>query len=677
MRHPALPIVLIAASLVAPASRQSFLTSSAFAQSGTVRYDVAIPRPETQTARMAMTISGIPKDRQTIEIHLPVWRPGLYMILDQAGSVRDVTAYAADVGGVGESAVAAKGRPLVVNKYQKSSWRVETKGSASIRVEYTIWAASLENRTRHIDDTHAFFSPSAVFMYAPEWRNLPVEVSLDVPKHWSVATGLGAAAPGGRLFAAADFDVLVDSPIEAGVHDVLSFDAAGGKTEFVVWTGEPSLKRPGSIRETEYYKKLPADLTKLIEAHEKLFGSLPYERYVFLAHCYPSGRGGTEHVNSTVIQFTPAAFRDKDAYDRLLRLCSHEFFHTWDVKAFRPAGLVPYDYQRENYTDLLWLAEGTTSYYQDVLMVRAGLMKPADYFKSLAKSIDAAQKLPGARVQSVADSSFDAWVKHSRATPDDPNTTVSFYGKGAMVSFLMDMTIRASTAKAPDGEKSMDDLLRALYQEFPNAKKGYTSDDVRRLLGGLLGSRAEADTFFADYIEGTREIDFAKALAAVGLRLDREKKPGAASKPDREGATPRDDSTLTLEGGGDIATPDEKAYAGVTVTDKDGLAQVATVLSDGPGFGAGLEPGDLIVALDGARVTSGAWEKAIEQRKPGEVVRVSFFRHDLMRETVLALASRPAGELKVVRDEKSSDAARRAYESWLGEKWPEKKDQKE
>ncbi len=613
------------------------LVCGAFAQTGPVRYDVDLTRSGEQIIRVKMTLQGVKGD--SVEVHLPVWRPGLYLILDQAGTVRSVTASSIE------------GAPLAIEKFEKSSWRVQnsTAGAelGSVIVEYDVWAASLDNRTRHADDTHAFFNPATVLMYAHEWRNLPAEVRLLLPLRpadgtaWRVSSGLdgpGMTAPGYWVLTAPNYDILADSPIEAGVQHVIPFEVDGVPHEIVVWTGEPSTEGSQTRARATKWDSLGEDFAKIVRAQKEIFGSLPYSRYTFLLHCYPGGRGGTEHWNSTVLQASPDAIRDTERYRLFLSLVSHELFHTWNVKRFRPKGLTPYDYQRENYTTLLWVSEGTTSYYESVVLVRAGLQTRARYFEDLAKGIRGERTKLGGRVQSVAHASYDAWIKFNKKTADTSNTTTSFYDKGAMVSFLLDMEIR----KRKPGS-SLDTVMRRLFEKFPTPDAGFTEADLRSLVAEAAGCEADApwiESFFREAIHGTGPLDFEGALAVVGREL-------------------RTDGATKLE-----------PYMGVTVADEGGMSRVSVVATDSPALtpqeGPGLVPGDLIVALDGRRLRSGEWEKEMGLRQVGASMRIAFFRHDALRETLVTVGGVSSLSPSVRAMSEVTDEQTAVLDAWLG-----------
>jgi predicted metalloprotease with PDZ domain len=595
-----------------------------------VRYDVDLSRAGEQVIRVRMTLDGV--DTPTVDVHLPVWRPGLYLILDQAGTVRRVAAE-------------SEGSPLPIEKVQKSSWRVTTEGKTSITVDYEVWAASLDNRTRHADDTHAFMNPATVFMYSHERRNDRCEIAITLPEPgmgvdpWGVSSGLSGGPQGERgwILTAPNYDILADSPIEAGVHHVIPFDVDGTRHEIVVWTGEPSLSVSSIKSRSKKWDNLARDFAAIVRAQRDLFGSLPYERYVFLLHIYPGARGGTEHYNSTIMQAPPEALADDTRYEGLLSLTSHEMFHTWNVKRFRPDGLTPYDYQRENYTTLLWVAEGSTSYYEDVILCRAGLMKPGSFLKTLADWTHNERTRPGSRVQSVASSSYDAWIHFNKRTADAANSGVSFYDKGALVSFLLDAEIRARKPEA-----SLDNVMRRLFERFPTPERGFSEADLRAIVAEVTGDSPDADwiaAFFRDAVHGTAPLDVERALAVFGYEL----KP--AERDDDEAPEP---------------------WSGITLAEEGGLARVSGVASNGPGLV--LVPGDLVVALDARRIRAADWDKELAKRKVGEAVRVTFLRHDVLRDATITLASAPEGKPAIVAKKDPTEEQRRQADTWLGER---------
>ncbi|MEM9409027.1 MAG: M61 family peptidase, partial [Acidobacteriota bacterium] len=468
-----------------------FSGSPATAQdAGTVIYRLGFPAPQTQTVEVEMEVVA---GSGELTLHLPTWRPGKYQILDPSGSLSRVEA--AD----------ANGEPLTVRKSEKSTWKVTVPRRGPVRVSYSIYANELRLRTRHVDATHAFLSGSSVFLYSPSTRALPVRVEFDLPEGWRIAGGLERV--GDDAVVAPNYDVLVDSPIEVGEHDVYTYEQNGKSYEIVVWPAGVALDQ----------ENLLEDFAEITDEHYDIFGDAPFDRYVFLLHASSGAGGGTEHLNSTIMQTSLEAvegsFERSDPYLRLLGLTSHEFFHTWNVKALRPDGIQPYDYQRENYSTLFWVAEGTTSYYGPLTLARRERFEVKKYLKDLSGSIDGVRNRPGSRVQSVAESSFDAWVKFNKPSPNSGNTTVSFYRRGALVSLVFDAWVRRESA----GSSSLDQVLRTLYERHPLESGGFTEADLRRALQEAAGS--DPSELFERYVHGTDELPLEEALATFGLEL--------------------------------------------------------------------------------------------------------------------------------------------------------------
>ncbi len=645
--------------LIAPLA----LSGLVYARQTRVEYVVLTDEAKAQVVKVSMIVREV--TGETLDVQLPVWRPGRYQVLDMAGTFRSVTARAAD------------GKPLACEKLDKATWRITTAGADEVIVDSVIYANSLGDRTRHADDTHVFLSPAAAFLYVPDLRSRPCQVRIDAPPEWRVATGLPAidAAPNPRVFLAADYDVLVDSPIEIGLHEVLRFGVDDGERravphDIVIWTARPPpVLEPLQGREQWDPEKLKKDFAAVVAAERDIFGDLPYQRYVYLVHCYPGGGGGTEHLNSTVMQTNPSRFDTKEGYRGFMGLMSHEMFHTWNVKQLRPAGIKPYDYQRENYTKLLWVAEGTTSYYDDLILARTGIMKPDDYLKALSDSIDAARRRPGASVQNLEDSSFDAWIKFNKPTPDASNSTVSFYDKGSQASLVLDMAIREATSNAA----SLDDAMRDLYEAFPLSGPGFTTDDF--LAAVNKHARRELTDLFVKAVRTTEPLDFESALAVVGLEVVLKPAESARDKAESAQAQKADEPDAQA---GEPATawdapPQHRAYLGLSVTDSSGLATVSSVASDSPAYAAGIIAGDTIAAVNAERFRA-ADLAAIEKRlKPGDTVRITLFRYDAMRDVTVTAAARPDAKWTARRVKEPTEQQKAAYESWIKQKWPERK----
>lgn len=606
------------------------VATSALAQEA-VEYSLSFKEAQTQYVDVSMTLRGV--EAGALEVALPVWRPGKYALVEAASTV------------TGVKATSGKGSPLVCEKIDKSTWIVQPEpGDDRITVAYRMYCNSHSDRTRHVDDTHAFISPSAVMMYAPEFRSRPLRVKLDMPEGWKVSTGLESD---GADLLAPDYDVLADSPLELGFHDRIEFKVEGIPHEIVTWTGRKNAA--AGLGPAYDRAKLAEQFAKVVKAGKDIFGDLPYTRYVFMIHCIPGARGGTEHLNSTIMYTTPETFADAAGVKRFMNLVAHEHLHTWNVKQFRPAGLKPleglYDYQRENYTDLLWMVEGTTDYLEQVCLVREGIVTADEFVKGIGPWVDSARTRPGVSAQSATESSFDAWVKFNKTWPDAVNTTVSFYDKGCWLSLMLDMEIRQRSGN----KASIDTLMRDLYRAFPLKGPGYTQEDVIRGAERLTASSFRE--FFADYIAGTKRLDFERALAVAGLEVLHD----TGKKDDKE-------------------PPKERAYIGLNLGAGDGMASVSSVLADGPAYRAGLIAGDLVASVNGQRVRGSEDLDAILKRIiPGDTLKFITFRYDQVREVELRADGRFDGKWTVQRVKTPTEEQKAVYESWTGQKWPEKK----
>ncbi|MCW5767308.1 MAG: M61 family metallopeptidase [Phycisphaeraceae bacterium] len=588
-----------------------------------VEYIVEISKPQTQTIDITMVLRG---GREVwgneLDVAMPVWRPGRYQILDLAGGIQAI------------EATDGKGTPLAMRKYDRATWRIASADATEVHVRYRLYCNSLGDRTRHVDATHAFLSGSAVFLYCPKMRHMPLKVTVNAPAHWRVACGLRSVEGEPHVLLAPDYDVLVDSPIEIGEIEMMSFESDGKPHEIAIWA-----QGAGGVSYDR--ERLKDDFKKIVDECIAIFGDTPYERYVFLIHIAPGAGGGTEHLNSTIMQTNPAVFDSARSYRGFLGLTAHEFFHTWNVKQLRPEGLVPYDYQRENYTDLLWVAEGTTSYYDDLIPARVGQIKESDYLDILNGQIGTYIDTPGSRVQSLEMSSFDSWIKFNRPSPDAPNSTVNFYTVGAVASFVLDMEIRRRT----DNTQDLDEMMREMYRRYPLSNGGFSSADMVALIEEQTG--LEWQPWFDAHIFGTEPMDIPGALAVVGLEQLHE-----PPKPDTE--TPKPARVREM-----------RPYVGIRVADASGMARVSNVLTDGPAFEAGIVPGDEIIAINGVRVRASDFDSRVDLLELGTEARISLLRRDELMEFRFTPGERPAGTRKIKKVKDPSDAQQAAFDAWL------------
>ncbi len=567
----------------------------------TVRYTIAMTDPHSHLFHITFELADLAQP--TVALYLPVWTPGSYMIREYS---RHVEQFAASD--------AATGAAVGWRKTRKDCWQIDTLGVATLRVTYCVYAYELTVRTSHLDDSHGYFNGATVCMYMPERTHEPALLRVEPPpgSTWQITTGLPyatTAAPVGepQTFRADSYDHLIDSPVECGTHRCYHFTVAN-KPHTVAFWGHGN----------EDAERVVADTRTIVETQYKLFGSLPYDNYTFMLHL-ADRYGGLEHHNSASNQYPRWGFRDD--YERFLELQSHEFFHLWNVKRIRAAPLGPFDYQHENYTRLLWAMEGVTSYYDRLLLVRAGLMSPTRYLETLGEDIARLQNTPGRHYQTLEEASFDAWIKFYRRDEHTDNSAVSYYSKGALVILLLDLEIRHQTA----GERSFDDVLRYLHQHYPLTQPGIPED------GGYLAAIEAAvgdgggvyRQLFTDYIAGTTELDYARAFAPFGITVE-----WGYSQPQPN----------------DTTAP---AWIGMRTTTSHGRTTIASVRRDSPAAQAGVYAHDELVALNGWRVDSESLPQRISEHRPGDTVTVSVFRRDELRHIAVVLAALPHDRVRL------------------------------
>jgi predicted metalloprotease with PDZ domain len=571
-----------------------------------VDYTLAMPEPSNHIFVATVTIDGLPADEGHLDLVLPAWRPGRYVILDLAGGVLDFAA--ADKGG----------KPLPWTKTDKSTWRVTTNGTSRVTATYRVYADEFQLRTRGLDDTHAFVDPSTVFMYSEKYRALPVKLKVDAYRGWRVTTGLEGK---GTTFTAPDYDYFVDCALEIGTQKDHEFTVKGVPHVLSVY-GDPAFDADSVTK----------DIAKIVTAMSDLWGDIPYDRYVFLLHVAPWAGGGTEHINSTIIGTRAENLVPGEGYRGFLGLVGHEYFHTWNVKRLRPKGIVPYDYTKENYTRELWISEGTTSYYDDLTLVRAGFTTADRYLNSLASAIRDDRMRPGNSVQSLSEASFDAWIKFGKGGAHSYNSETDFYGKGAHVSLLLDLAIREKTGNA----KSLDDVMRLMYRRFPLGGAGYTVDDFQAAASEVAG--ADLSAFFRDYVHGTEPLPWETSLLSAGLRL-----------------APADSAP--------------KPWLGLQTRETGDRVFVARVSDNGPARACGLDGGDEIVAVDGRKATAREIDRTVAAKKKGDAVTLTVFRDNALREFRVEIATPPVPDYRLEKVKEPTPAQTAVFESWLSTEW--------
>lgn len=526
---------------------------------------------------------------------MATWIPGSYLVREFAQHVTEVAAHGPD-------------GPLTVTKTAKNRWSVDC-AEGPVVLTYTLYANELSVRTNHVDADGAVLNGPSTFLI-PEAGQAGAFAVRTVSEWPGPFTALPERSPGERV--AADVDTLFDSPMLLGASHTSRFTVEGVEHTLVTRGG-------GTLWD---HDKAAADVARIVEAQRAMWGAFPYERYVFL-NAALGGRGGLEHDASTLVLADPWATRADDPYEAWLGIMSHELFHAWNVKAVRPAALGPFDYEAENYTRELWIAEGFTSYYDDLFLLRAGLIDREGWLEAMSKQIRQVQDDPGHLVMPLADASFDAWIEFYRPDADSPNQAVSYYRKGAVVAWLLDTEIRRRT----DGRRSLDDVLRAAWPRF--ADTGYDGAAFRALVSEVAES--DMGPWLHDHVDRALPLDLAPALQWWGLVAE--------------------------------ADGEDTPWLGLRTRTEGDRVVVSHVLRDGPGWVAGLNPDDELVAIDGWRVD--AAHDRLAGVAAGTEVQVTVSRRGQLRTLSLTVGPKPP-KLELAVDPAAPLAAARRRAAWAG-----------
>ena len=595
-----------------------------------LHYRIIPIRPAAHLFEVTLTIAKPATTGQ--RVILPAWIPGSYMIREFARNIVTIDA-------------ACRGKSVALEKLDKHTWAAAPcSGPLTVRCEIYAWDLSV--RTAHLDQSHGFFNGTSVFLRAPGFEDAPHEVEILPPKgrvyaDWRVATTLPCAAGTRRgafgLYRAQNYDELIDHPVEMGTFTLLTFRACGVPHEMAI-TGQHDCDT----------RRLSADLKRICETQIRFFhgrdagpAQVPFRRYLFQTMAVGDGYGGLEHRASTALICNrndlphPGMTGMPEGYRTFLGLCSHEYFHTWNVKRIKPAAFAPYDLTQENYTRLLWAFEGFTSYYDDLMLVRARVIDQAAYLELLGKTIQGVLRGSGRLKQSVAESSFDAWTKYYRQDENAPNAIVSYYTKGSLVALCLDLLLRTGS----DGARTLDSVMRHLWRHygarFEATGVGVPEDGLYQAALAVAPAMKRAlERFFASAVHGTADLPLKTLLAAAGIELAID----AAAKP--------------ALGVRSAAAPD-----GVRLTH---------VLDGGGAQAAGLSAGDVMIACDGLKVGNGALDALLARRKVGATVKVHAFRRDelIVREVRLG-KSELTVTLKARADPDAGAGASRLRRAWI------------
>jgi predicted metalloprotease with PDZ domain len=570
-----------------------------------IRYTIRFPAPETHYMEINAVYPGV--GRTHVDLFMAVWTPGSYLIREYERHVENLTAQN------------AAGRRVNVEKTAKNRWRVQTDGAPNVSVSYRVYGREMTVRNNWIESAFAMLNGAPTFISMVGELKRPHEVRFELPSAWKGSATALVPIPGqSHAYRAEDFDTLVDSPIILGNPVEREF-TAGGKHHVVAFEGD-----------TTFFDvdRAAADTQKIVEAGARVMGGrYDYPHYYALNMIVDAG-GGLEHKNSFLVMASRFTTRTRRAYIGYHSLVAHEHFHAWNIKRLRPVELGPFDYENENYTEALWVAEGFTDYYAGLLVKRPGISTRDEFFEELSGHIEAVQTTPGRLVTSAAMSSYDTWIKQYRPDENTPNTTINYYPKGAVIGFLLDARIRRAT----NGARSLDDAMRLAYERYSGGK-GYTMEQFYQTMSEAAGT--DLRPWFAQVAESTEELDYTEALDWFGLRF----RPGDARN--------------------------QRAWLGANTRNDAGRLVVSQVRRQTPAHTAGLNVDDEIIAIDDVRVRADGLPQRLEQYRPGDQVSVLVARRDRLVRLDVTLGTEPSRGWRLEQMPNASEAQKQRLTAWL------------
>ena len=576
------------------------------AKAAKVEYSLKMSKPQNHYFEVMMTIDEL--SGKNITIKMPVWSPGSYMVREFSKNVNLVRAFDEEAN------------KLPITKTSKNTWVIKRNNAKQIRVKYEVYAFELSVRTSFLDLTHGFINGSSVFMFVD--GSTENQGKLDIYPHEdfsTITTSLKKPSDsirfeGAKTFQFKNYDELIDSPIEIGNQEVFEFEAAGcDHTVAMYGVGNYEIS------------KLQKDIKKIVETATKVIGVNPNKKYTFIIHNVNDGQGGLEHMNSTTLSVNRWGYTGKDYLD-FLSLVAHEYFHLWNVKRIRPMELGPFNYDQENYTSLLWVMEGFTSYYDELLLRRAGYISEQEYLQKLNSTLNYVEGSEGRKVQPVAHASFDAWIKGYRPNENSSNTTISYYSYGHILAALLDVKIISKF----NGEKSLDDFMRLLYRRFHvKENRGFTEKEFEETLSDFM--REDMSTFINDYVFDTKIPDYKTYFESIGIKLDQ--------------------------------TIIKKSFFGATFEKSADNTIVKSIRTNSEAETAGLSVNDEIIAINGFRIHSYNIDDAINALKLDDNFTFLVSRDEILMEIVAKIGSLEQTTYKLSTDFASDKTNLMSY--WL------------
>jgi len=548
-----------------------------------ISYTVTFPQAQAHYVDIEMTITNL--KQPDLVLKMPIWTPGSYLIREFAKNIEGFNA-------------STNGKTIAFKKTRKNWWSINTQGLTNVKVSYSIYCNEISVRTSTVDASHGFLSTTGIFMYPEGMLQASSTIHIIPYQGWNkISTSLEVVGNDPFTLHAPNYDILFDSPIEVGTQDVFGFKAAGVNYEVCMVGG-------GSYDK----ERLKKDMAKIVEQETAVYGENPNKHYVFIVHNYTRGGGGLEHLSSTVLGASRANYATEGGYQNFLSLVAHEHFHLWNVKRLRPIALGPFDYDNENYTTDLWIAEGFTAYYEDIILRHAGIIPADNYLNVLSNDINSVENQPGKKVQALADASYDAWIKAYRPNENSANSTISYYSKGSIMAMLLDLEIiNDSHAKY-----SLDDVMKYMYQQYYKIKKrGYTDTEFKQGLEKFAGKNL--DEFYKRYVYGLDDIAYNKYLAYAGYQAT------------------------------DELAASNDASLGAAIVTNNGKTLVTGVLRDGAAWVAGINTDDELVSIDGTAISS----TSLNGKKPGDKITVALNRDGQALTLPVTLLRSPTVKFKI------------------------------
>ncbi|WP_204103070.1 MULTISPECIES: M61 family metallopeptidase [Spirulina sp. CCY15215] len=577
-------------------------------------YCVALPEPQNHLFEVTLKVENWRSDR--LNLQMPVWTPGSYLVREYSRHVQDFKATI-------KSEKESEEESLHLRKLEKNHWQIDTEDTTSITVYYRVYANELTVRTNHLDRTHGYFNGASLFFFIPSWENIPYQIAIALPyPDWHITTSLPKVKGQENTFIAENFDVLVDSPFEIGKQTIYNFEVLGKPHQWAIW-GEGNLEPDRLIEDTK----------KIIKTETKLYGnlpdSLPYDEYIFLLHLSNDGFGGLEHKNCCSLIYDRLGFRNKERYNRFLQLVAHEFFHLWNVKRIRPKALETFDYTRENYTTSLWFCEGATSYYDTIIPLWAKVYDRKTFFETINKDITRYLQTPGRNVQSLNESSFDAWIKLYRRHPNSDNSQISYYLKGEMVSFLLDLRIRRKYKNT----RSLNDVMQIIWEKFGQAEIGYTPQQLQEVIESV--AEEDLSDFFHKYLQEMVKLPFEEYLLPFGLKIE------------------------------SVFEKNPYPYLGIRTIIEEQKTKIQFVWDHSPAAKVGIDIDDELLAIDGIRVTHDNLNERLRDYQAGDAIAVTVFHQEILQTYQIILDEPEPIRYQIIQIKSSTFAEKELLEGWL------------